>query len=258
MGRSRSPLETAVYAFIGLWLLSRLLGVLFALSAAGGHGASALTLWAGASSALTYVLLGVEALILVLLVATERYWLAACMALVMGSGLIYQGLHRGPATANRRALAPSRAIDPYTGPAFDAAGTLTSLYAHLEEIRRGGLAAKQMACEEMSPGAQAEVVRAFGRGGDGVPACMVAIEPAARRGAFGRLPERTYRGYMTPGIEQANRIAIARSVVVSEDQRAAAYRAPSGVRFALARTDRRPPFSVWLVSGFTGGAFAGR
>src|SRR2546423_1818244 len=87
MGRPRSPLENAVYAFIALWLFARLAGVLFTLSAAGGHGPSALALWTDASTAVPYALIGVEPLILILLVATERYWLAPGAALLMGARL---------------------------------------------------------------------------------------------------------------------------------------------------------------------------
>jgi len=85
MGRSRSPLENAVYAFIALSLFARLAGVLFPESAPGGHGGSALAVWADVSSDLAYVLIGVELLVLILLVATGRYALAAGVALLMGS-----------------------------------------------------------------------------------------------------------------------------------------------------------------------------
>src|SRR5437763_8033444 len=122
MGRSRSPLENAVYAFIALSLFARLAGVLFTASTAGGHGASALAVWAGVSSALAYVLIGVELLVLILLVATGRYVLAAGVALLMGFGFIYEAIDRGPgAIAGHRPSAPAAAIGPRSGPAFDAA-----------------------------------------------------------------------------------------------------------------------------------------
>jgi len=254
MGRSRSPLENAVYAFIALWLFARLAGVLFTLSAAGGHGASALALWADASAALTYVLIGVELLILILLVATGRYWLAAGVALLMGSGFIYEAIHRGPqAIAGHRPSAPAATTGPRSGPAFDAAGVVISFFAHVEDVRKGSLSAAQLACEEMSPAAQTQIARALAGPAYGLSGCEAAVGVAARRGAFDRSQG---RGYASPNIEH-NQVAIARTIVLSDDRRAGSYLASGGVRLTLERSDASPPIPSWLVTRLEGGPFAG-
>jgi len=255
MGRSRSPLENAVYAFIALSLFARLAGVLFTVSAPGGHGASALAVWADVSSALAYVLIGVELLVLILLVATGRYVLAAGVALLMGFGFIYEAIDRGPgAIAGHRPSAPAAAIGPRSGPAFDAAGVVISFFAHVEDVRKGRLSAAQLACEEMSPAAQMQIARALAGRAHGLGGCEAAVGAAARRGAFDRSQG---RGYASPNVEH-NQVAIARAIVFSDHRRAASYLASDGVRITLARNDASPPIPSWLVTRLEGGPFGRR
>src|SRR5947208_58836 len=193
MGRSRSPLENAVYAFIALSLFARLAGVLFTASTAGGHGASALSVWADVSSAVAYVLIGVELLVLILLVATGRYVLAAGVALLMGFGFIYEGVHRDSAgAAGHRPAAPAATPGPRSGPAFDASGAVISFFARVEDVRKGSLSAAQLACEEMSPAAQIQIARALAGRAYGLGSWVTAgsrkvvTSPSSRPSAISR------------------------------------------------------------------------
>jgi hypothetical protein len=255
MGRSRSPLESAVYAFIALWLFARLAGGLFTLSAANGHGASALAVWAGASTAVTYALIGVELLILVLLVATERYWLAAAVALLMGLGFIYQSAPPAPAAiARHRRPVPATSGAPASRAALDAARVVITFFAHVEDVRKGGLSAARLACEEMAPAARAQIARALAGRAGGLGGCEAAVGTAARRAAFDRSRG---GGYASPNAEY-DQPAIARAIIVSADQRTGVYLATDGVRIAVKRNPAGPPTPSWLVTRVEGGPFARR
>ena len=242
-----------MYAFIALSLFARLAGVLFTASTAGGHGASALSVWADVSSAVAYVLIGVELLVLILLLATGRYVLAAGVALLMGFGFIYEGVHRDSAgAAGHRPAAPAATPGPRSGPAFDASGAVISFFARVEDVRKGSLSAAQLACEEMSPAAQIQIARALAGRAYGLGSCEAAVRVAARRGAFDRSRG---RGYASPNVEY-DQVAVARAIVLSDHRRAASYLASDGVRITLTRNDASPPIPSWLVPGLREGCSA--
>jgi hypothetical protein len=263
MGRSRSPLQTLIIAWIALKVIGALLGVsLFVATTSNVHANAHASLelvrvFGYASTALL-------ALIVLVLVIDRRYAIAACVVAVVvvlsiasSAGTLTLGRAAGtPLTGTLRS--PSRALHSVSGALASVtstqaarrtqsdavATTVRRFFGEVDGPRAAASRARQSAlrgaCRRVTLLAQAQLARRFGGAAGGLRSrCGVALERAVAAGAFGR--------------PAGGATAIARRIWVSRDLRSASYYASATVRLDLIQT-----YTGWMISSFGGRAFARR
>jgi hypothetical protein len=254
MGRARSPLETAIVAWIALKIISLVLGAgltVEALSTRSGRGG----ITPEVGRAFGYLSLGLGVLILLLLLADGKYLVAVCLAAVaIAVPLVIQTSKvsitvKRPIAGQRggSGLNPSPAIgDRQTGELRAAAVPAARLYdavlSNSAILPRGMIVAEGTpACRLMTAAARAQLEQAMRRGAaGGLTGCPQALAVAGRRKLFGRL-------YLSE-------TGLLSRLSVGGGNRDAVFVAGNGVRVDLVAV---APGS-WRISGFRGGVFTGR
>jgi hypothetical protein len=250
MARTRSPLETAIVAWIALKIMSLLLGYGLVVETLKHPGGARLNPDVGRF--LGYASIAVLVWIVVMLLADGRYLIAAgLVGLVVALPLVIESGRAGVATrlplqggSARHGAAGAARSDVAPAAALPVATLNGAVRDELESSPRArGPAESRAACGQMTARARAELTRAFARVATSIPgACPPALAAATRRFAFGA-PDPGYA-----------RVLRAISLSVSADGRRASYVTGNGTRVELMAV--RP--AHWYIDGFSGGAFAAR
>jgi SnoaL-like domain len=247
MGRTRSPLETAIIAWIAFKVISVLLGFGLTVETLSNrsHGGQ---INPEAGQAIGYASLALGVLILLLLLAEGKYLIAACLAgVAIAVPLLIQTYKpsitvRPPIPGQRGGSLLKPAIgDQRAGRSGGAAIPVVDLYAAVlansAALPRGMIVVEGTpACERMTAAARAQLEQAVLHGRTG---CPQALAVAGRRALFGRL-------YLSE-------TDLLRRLSVAADAQSAVFLAGNAVHVELVAEA-----SGWRISGFTGGAFAGR
>jgi hypothetical protein len=254
MARTRSPLETAVVAWIALKIISLLLG--FGLTVETLSKPSGARLDPDVGRAVGYASIGLLVLIVVLLVAEGKYLLAAGLVAVAIAVPLIIETHDVSVTLRRPI--PGRAVGPQPPRPLLSNGVRTAFATRaaaipVADLYDAVLAGSRIpstvlivsqgrpACARMTAAARAQLERALLGGSSSAPReCQLALWVAARRGTFGR-----------PDLHAASLLD---GIAASADVRTAQFVARNGVRLKLIA----PASGEWLISGFAGGAFARR
>jgi hypothetical protein len=251
--RTRSPLETAIVAWIALKIVSLLLGFGVTVETLSSRsGAARLNPEVG--KALGYISLALIAVIVMILVIEAKYLIAACVvAIAVAFPLLVQT--RGvPITAARpvprhgaspapTGLAPTPNVRdvPARAAAIPLEDFYTALLADSRLSQRSAIIVQgSSACMHMTARARARLERAFLGSAGGANACQLALGVAAHHHAFGE-PQLSLR-------------ALRHGVFV-----------PPGARTALFAGGRDVDVQVvashghaWKMGGFSGPGFPSR
>jgi hypothetical protein len=246
MGRIRSPLETAIIAWIALKVISVLLGFGLTVETLSNrsHGGQ---INPEVGQAIGYASLALGVLILLLLLAEGKYLIAACLAgVAIAVPLLIQTYKpsitvRPPIPGQRGGSVLNPAIgDQRAGGSGGAAIPVVDLYAAVlansTALPRGMIVVEGTpACERMTAAARAQLEQAVLHGRTG---CPQALAVTGRRALFGRL-------YLSE-------TDLLRRLSVAPDAHSAVFLAGNGIHVELVSA-----VGGWRISGFTGGAFAG-
>jgi len=257
MARTRSPLETAIIAWIALKVVGLLLGFGLTVEALSNPSKVALVN-PDVGRAIGYVSIALLVLILLLLLAERRYLIAAVLVgIVVAVPLVLQSHKlsltvrppiRGGIVGHRLGPVLKRPlVIQHQSPASSAAAIpVVDLYnAVLPDSATlpGGLivAKRKSVCRNMTPRARAELELAFlNRRSSSANGCGQALLVAAHAGAFGR-----------PRLDTAS---LLRRIYVSAEAQRAGFLAGNGIRLELVAATR----GGWRIDRFVGSAFVGR
>ena len=250
MTRTRSPLETAIVAWIALKIVSLLLGFGLTVETLSSRSGTA-RLNPEVGKALGYISLALIAVIVMILVIEGKYLIASCVvAVALALPLLVQT--RGVSLTSKRpvprqgagpaptGLAPTSNLPDVTARAV--AIPLVELYTTLLADSRLSepsaiIVQSRAACSHMTARARAQLERAFLGSGAGTNACQLALGVAAHQHAFGE-PQLSMR-------------ALRHGASVPPGTRAALFPGGHEVHVQVVATTARS----WRIGGFSGAGF---
>jgi hypothetical protein len=250
MSRSRSPIETAIVAWIALHVVSTLLGVGLLVGVDTSHS-SGTSINPTVVHVIAFLSWGIIAYLMIMLLAEGHYsWVAGGVVFYV---VFFVAFPHAIVSASRKEAANGQASGTARStPTSDElaierhykeeqlAAEIRGFYADLRATSAEyAETAGTVTCAKMTAAGQRQLVGVFATGSDDT--CRTAAIRAGRSGALG--PEQPRLG------------EVLGSVSLSSDLRRARYYARNGVRLDLVVP---PKSGSWLVDHFAGGPFSSR